>query len=456
MKVGFYFRVTIMTLVAIAIVTVASYFTIKEFLWNSIHEIAAAEKEQLQLHVGNTIASELPAQFQHQIHFSLLIYSPTAAMNSRKTITINDENKRISGTLENWPSDIPKKTGKYAYNGNSVGLTKGEYIAHVMALEFPSFNQKDFEKRVQENSLSARAEQYAQSATSMLLTIAKVFMWVIAGIIIMYFVLGKSFKSRLAKIELTLSRFSDGQLSSRLPEQHLAKGDELGTLSQRVNDTLDKTERLVSGLDRMTSQISHELKDELSSLERKLTEASATVVSERVDAMRSLIDEILELVRLESDVDDNSDIFYLANPIIEAVQVYADSFEDADIALELSGVEADCGPRILGRPALISRLVANLLSNILRYAAESQRVSIHLSTVKQLVTLAISDEGPGLLVDDVDTLAKEARQRDNAQGYGAGLRFVRAVAIRHGGNVRLNTTKKGLTVLVQLPVHQAS
>lgn len=452
MKAGFYFRVTLMTLVAIFIVIVASYFTIKEFLWNSVQEIAAAETEQLQLHIGNTIANELPTQLQSKIHFSLFVYSPTTAMDAKMTITIDENNQRVRGTLETWPPDIPKKSGKYAYNGNSAGLPEGEYIAQVMVLELPVFDNKNFQKEIRKNALSEKAERYAQSVTSLLITIAKVFMWVIVGIVAMYFILGKSFRSRLVKIEQTLSQFSDGQLSSRLPKQHLKKGDELGTLSQRVNDTLDKTERLVSGLDRMTSQISHELKDELSSLERKLAEASATVVSERVDAMRNLIDEILELVRLESDVDEKSDVFYLSNPIIEAVHVYAESFEDADIALQLSGIEADCGPQILGRPALISRVVANLLSNILRYAADSQQVSISLSTEGQLATLAISDEGPGLVIDDVDKLAKDARQRDNAQGYGAGLRFVRAAAIRHGGNIKLETNKTGLTVLVQLPV----
>jgi signal transduction histidine kinase len=452
MKAGFFLRITLITVLAILIVIVASFFTIKELLWSSVQEIAAVEKEQLQLHVGNVIATEMPNQLGIKSHYSLQIFSPTITMQREMTITVDGTNQRLDGTLHDWPLDIPKKVGKHPYNGVSAGLPQGDYLAQVFEVQLPVFDNKAFQKKVRENAIAEKTERYAQSATSMLMTIAKVIMWVIIGIVLMYFILGKSFKNRLSKIDETLSKFSGGELTSRLPTQDTAKGDELGILSQRVNETLDKTERLVSGLDRMTSQISHELKDELSSLEKNLVDLSTTLVSERVDGMRNLIDEILELVRLESDVDETSEVFYLSNPIIEAVEVYSDSFEDAEITLKLSAIDPDCGPRILGRQALISRLVANLLSNILRYAAESNQVSISIVAQANLATLIISDEGPGLPVDDVDQLAKDARRRQNASGYGAGLRFVRAVALRHGGNISLSTTEKGLTVFIRLPI----
>jgi len=454
LKISIYLRITLIAIVAIIILIAASYFGIKEFLSTSLVEIAVAEKERMQFEVGDAIANEMPTKFETTSHYNLVIYSSTVAMDHQMTILVDGDNQRLKGSMQIWPADVPQEDGKHPYNGVSAGLPEGEYIAHVMALDIPTFDTKAFRSRVRDSVAFDRAELYAQSVTSVLATIAKVLMWVIIGVVLMYFILGKSFKKRLAQIEQTLSRFSDGQLTSRLPKQHTSKSDELGLLGQRVNTMLDKTERLVSGLDRMTSQISHELKDELSSLEKNLAAASATLVSERVGAMRNLVDEILELVRLESDADEQSEVFYLADPVIEALQVYSDSFEDAGIRLELTDLSANSGPRILGRPSLITRLVANLLSNILRYAANSQQVNIDITINGQLAILSIADEGPGLPVDDVDQLAKEARRRPDGEGYGAGLRFVRAVAIRHGGNVELNTMSKGLVVSIRLPIRE--
>ena len=76
------------------------------------------------------------------------------------------------------------------------------------------------------------------------------------------------------------------------------------------------------------------------------------------------------------------------------------------------------------------------------------------------MTIYISDDGPG--ISDANKAAvlepfvrgDDARNMDEAEGFGLGLSIARAIAVAHGGELSLHDrSPRGLVVCVTIPLH---
>ena len=79
------------------------------------------------------------------------------------------------------------------------------------------------------------------------------------------------------------------------------------------------------------------------------------------------------------------------------------------------------------------------------------------------VTIDIEDDGPGISDARKDVMLEpfvrgdDARNMDEAAGFGLGLSIAHAVVLAHGGELSLNDRQPhGLMVRIRLPVHQQS
>jgi signal transduction histidine kinase len=77
------------------------------------------------------------------------------------------------------------------------------------------------------------------------------------------------------------------------------------------------------------------------------------------------------------------------------------------------------------------------------------------------VTIDIEDDGPGISDARKDVMLEpfvrgdDARNMDEAAGFGLGLSVARAIALAHGGELSLHDRMpRGLLVRIKLPVHQ--
>jgi len=110
----------------------------------------------------------------------------------------------------------------------------------------------------------------------------------------------------------------------------------------------------------------------------------------------------------------------------------------------------------------VDRLLVNLIDNAVRYA--KSQVMVTAGREDRWVTLAVTDDGPGIAAADLervfDRFARldDARSRDGDEGGGAGLglAIVRALAQAYGGTARLEPASPdadppGLRAVVRLP-----
>ena len=105
-------------------------------------------------------------------------------------------------------------------------------------------------------------------------------------------------------------------------------------------------------------------------------------------------------------------------------------------------------------PVSLSRIMVNLLDNVLRYGGGAATVT--LAVAPDLVLLQIDDHGPGVPEAALGQLTEPfhrletSRSRDTG-GVGLGLSIVQALVSRHGGRLTLlNRPEGGLRVQLQL------
>ena len=129
----------------------------------------------------------------------------------------------------------------------------------------------------------------------------------------------------------------------------------------------------------------------------------------------------------------------------------------ADVTL-LVDVGEDAAPVALDR-ALVTRAVANLVSNALKHSARGASVQLQAEVAEGALRVRVQDSGPGLSPEQVAQLGRgdQGVAVQEARGVGLGLLFVQRVAQRHGGTLRvLPAPRSGAHLELELPARSAN
>jgi signal transduction histidine kinase len=286
---------------------------------------------------------------------------------------------------------------------------------------------------------------------------------------------------RLRALEDLASRVSEGDLEVRIAD--LGR-DEIGRLGKRLNEmteNLSRARRLVAESDRqrrrLLADISHELATPLTSIHGyadTLLNPEVPVsdeegkrylegVREESERMKILIDDLLELSRLESgSIPLHRERLDWASLCRNLVSRYRERYSSA--GLELSMVGAGSGEKELWVEAdgrRLEQVVENLLLNGLRYVPAGGRVELDLQARPAgSITLTVSDDGPGFAEKDLPHVFDRFYRADSArssEGSGLGLAIVREIILQHGGRTAArNLTEGGAVIEVALPVSRPS
>jgi hypothetical protein len=173
----------------------------------------------------------------------------------------------------------------------------------------------------------------------------------------------------------------------------------------------------------------------------------------RADA---LIAGLLVLARTESGVAGATipvDLAELIGPALSAVRGEA---RERNLSVAVSGGPAP----VSGDPALLERVVGNLVENAVRHNVHGGWVEIHTGVRSGAAPvggseLRVASSGTPVPADRGDELFEPFRRgadRATSGGSGLGLSIVRAVVVAHRGTVHAEPVKGGgLVVTVQLP-----
>lgn len=233
--------------------------------------------------------------------------------------------------------------------------------------------------------------------------------------------------------------------------------------------TYKETDQLKSEL---VSTVSHDLKQPLAvmsgylDLMRLSPEQNERItryvngIGTAIDNMRQLIDDLLDLARIESGIQlepDSVNVHALLLNCISTARPQADSK-----SIRLSYTLPDHELYITGDESRLHQVFNNLLGNAVKYTPKDGRVSITAETNYDSVIIHVKDTGIGIDEADLDHIFERfyrirRKETENIDGTGLGLAIVHSLVEAHGGKITVNSKPdEGSTFTVYLPLHSAT
>ncbi|MBW4037627.1 MAG: HAMP domain-containing protein [Acidobacteria bacterium] len=260
------------------------------------------------------------------------------------------------------------------------------------------------------------------------------------------------------------SRIGQSDLRSRVPAS--SHNDEIGQLARTLNHMLDRIENSMHQLHTMTDSLAHDLRSPLTAIRGQLELALLREVSlDQGEPIVSAIDELdrlCEFLNRSLDVAEaKADALRLSTvelDLDELVRVMVDLYEPcmSEKGLRVRMHSAGAA-KVMADPALLHRVVANLLDNEMKHLRAGCTVWIGLSADEQFATLQIEDDGLGFDVELGQQIFEQGVKGRESNGHGLGLAFVEAVARAHGGHVSAgNREQGGAKLCIVLPTVAAS
>jgi signal transduction histidine kinase len=253
-------------------------------------------------------------------------------------------------------------------------------------------------------SRSFAEEERQLAALRRLLIIATLLSTGIAAAVGLIFANGLSF--RLRRAAAAARRVASGELGARIG---MHGTDEVGALALAVDEMADALGERIVRERRFAADTAHELRTPISSLvtaaELLPAGRAAAIVRDSVDRLRRLIEQLLEIARLEGNLDPvQLDVVDLVSFAHAAQRVFP--------ALE---VEAEPGASTITDLARLERIAANLAENAFRYG----RPPVVLRVAKDV--LSVADRGPGFPENVMAHATDRFVVGDAARGQGVGL-----------------------------------
>jgi signal transduction histidine kinase len=263
---------------------------------------------------------------------------------------------------------------------------------------------------------------------------------------------------RVQSLEEGARRVSRGDFSTRFPEYD----DELGSLSQALDDMQGQLAQLDSARKRFIATASHELRTPLFSLggflellededlDEDTRRAFIRQVRQQTLRLQKLATDLLDLSRLEAGSlelrPEPTDVGSLTrNVVAEFAPAIAAHDSSIELRLARSPIEADCDPE---RVAQVLRI---LLNNALTHTPRGTGLVVSAARQNGTLRLAVRDDGPGIDRASLERVFEPFYTSDDAQGSGLGLTIARELAERMTGHLDVHTTPAGTTFALRLP-----
>ena len=169
--------------------------------------------------------------------------------------------------------------------------------------------------------------------------------------------------------------------------------------------------------------------------DRTVVRDSLTVIEEEADRLSKLIDDLLDASRLQAGGLNFSKADVSLPALAERV---AARFGTQSSKHTIVGDFPENFPLVLGDERRLEQVIANLVSNALKYAPKGE-IRITGSIGPSQVTVCVSDQGPGIDARDLPHIFDRFYRSDAAvkqtKGAGLGLYLARAIVEAHGGRI---------------------
>lgn len=274
----------------------------------------------------------------------------------------------------------------------------------------------------------------------------------------------------LEQISLTAHALGQGDLEARTG---IVRKDEVGVLAKTVDDMAGRIAHLIRSEKELLANVSHEFRTPLSRMRVAL--ALCAEEKDGVEALKNHLSgiggDLSELEKLVADVllaarfdlarEDqagqglvlNRESVNLAELAQEAAKRFLELNQESRLDLDLPAEP----PLAIADPALLRRVLDNLLDNAAKYTEIGQPITLAVQAGEGEWIVAVRDRGIGVPEEELGRLFEPFYRTDRSRsrgrgGIGLGLTLCKRIVESHGGGIAaINRPERGTIIRFTLP-----
>ena len=251
--------------------------------------------------------------------------------------------------------------------------------------------------------------------------------------------------------------------------QYPKRKDEIGILSKEIQNMSLDLKSQISQLEKFAADVSHELKNPLTSLQSaselllkdKLSEENKKLLIDNINKdikrMNHLITDISNFTRIKAEVELAKNEFININDFIKEVSNY---FSDNSKKIKIIVEEVDKNFVILANKSKLLQVFINIIDNSISIANKNTKILLQINSHDQNhVQVKIYDQGKGISLDDRERIFNRFytdREFDRNNHTGLGLSIAREIILSFKGSIKLTVSDKnnytGACFIIILPV----
>lgn len=283
------------------------------------------------------------------------------------------------------------------------------------------------------------------------IAIALSVLFIIFVVIVGYRIIKNAFKpvKQISDTALKIKRSKDFSNRIKLEDSN---DDEIHKMASTFNEMLDTVEEVFIHEKQFSSDVSHELRTPITvilaqsdyalqysdTLEE--TKESLEVINRHAKRMTNLINQIMELSKLERQKEIEKEKINLSNIVLQLLEDYKPLLESKNLNL-IYNVEKDI--RIQGNKIMLERVFLNILMNAVKFTKTNIEVS--LTREDKTAVLKIRDNGIGISEENKKFIwerffqVNDSRNKEENKGSGLGLSMVKKIVDLHSATIDLES-----------------
>ena len=283
------------------------------------------------------------------------------------------------------------------------------------------------------------------------IAIALSVLFLIFVVIVGYRIIKNAFKpvKQISDTALKIKRSKD--FSNRI-ELEDSNDDEIHKMASTFNEMLDTVEEVFIHEKQFSSDVSHELRTPITVILAQSDYAlqysdtfeeakeSLEVINRHAKRMTNLINQIMELSKLERQKEIEKEKINLSNIVLQLLEDYKPLLESKNLNL-VYNVEKDI--RIQGNKIMLERVFLNILMNAIKFT----KTNIEVSLIREGKTavLKIRDDGIGISEENKKFIwerfyqVNDSRNKEDNKGSGLGLSMVKKIVDLHSATIDLES-----------------
>jgi two-component system NtrC family sensor kinase len=174
-----------------------------------------------------------------------------------------------------------------------------------------------------------------------------------------------------------------------------------------------------------------------------------------VGNITALINDLLDLGRIEAGFDALKEIVPISTIIRHSVESYRNRLDEKSQELRME--VAEDLPTVLGNPVRLRQMMGNLVGNAIKYTPSNGCIDVSARAEDGQIIVQVKDNGAGIPPGDqpyiFDKFYRASNVPPDVSGTGLGLAIVKSIVENHQGRIWVDSVVgMGTTFTIVLPI----